>query len=209
MSKKTTMIIDYGMGNVGSVAHALHSLGNQCFLSSERSDFAKADAFILPGVGAFPAAMENLQKLQLIDELNKHVLAQKKPFLGICLGMQLLAQDSVEQGFSKGLGWIRGHVLQLAPQGDLRVPHVGWNNLNFCPDDCLFQKLDHEAHVYFDHSFHLQCDKDLVVATCDYGNECVSAIHQDNIFAVQFHPEKSQRNGLKILRNFLNYVEEQ
>ena len=207
MAKKKIMIIDYGMGNVGSVAHALDHLGGNYFVSSNSDDLTKADAYILPGVGAFSAAMENLRKLNLTDELCRQVVDKKKAFFGICLGMQLLAKDSTEQGFAKGLGWINGHVLLMEPKGALCVPHVGWNNTRFKQDHRFFCRVDQGTHFYFDHSYHLQCDKDLVVATCQYGNEYVAAIHQDNIFATQFHPEKSQISGLKILRNYLNYFE--
>lgn len=208
MSEKKIMIIDYGMGNVGSVAHALEYLNGRYFVSNRKDDLSKADAFILPGVGAFPAAMNNLKKLDIIEELNEQVLVKGRPFFGICLGMQLLAKDSVEQGFTAGLGWIDGHVLLMEPRGNLRIPHVGWNNLRLHHEHRLFRRIDDGAHFYFDHSFHLQCNGDLVVASCAYGNEFVAAIHKDNIFATQFHPEKSQRNGLKMLRNFLNYTEE-
>lgn len=207
MTKKTIMIIDYGMGNVGSVAHALDYLGGNYFISSKTNDLTKAEAYILPGVGAFSAAMENLKKLNLIDELSRQVMDKKKAFFGICLGMQLLAKDSVEQGFANGLGWINGHVLLIEPKITLRVPHVGWNNPRYKQGHLLFQRIDHGAHFYFDHSYHLQCDKSLIIATCEYGERYVAAIHQDNIFATQFHPEKSQRNGLKMLRNYLNYIE--
>jgi len=200
------MIIDYGMGNVGSVAGALDYLGGHYVISANKNDIISSDALILPGVGAFGAAMENLRKLDLLEALESEVIGNKKPFFGICLGMQLLAQDSVEKGFHKGLGWINGHVLEMKPSGRFRIPHVGWNNVAFKKDDPFFERIDEGAHFYFDHSFHLSCDKDLVVATCHYGEDYVAAICKEHIFASQFHPEKSQRNGLKMLRNFMNFA---
>lgn len=208
MKKPLYMIVDYGMGNVGSVEHALKFLDAECFVSGSLKDFARSDAFILPGVGAFKAAMKSLNESGIADELNKQVINKKKPFLGICLGMQLLAKDSMEHGFCNGLGWIDAHVLPLEPEGALRVPHVGWNNLQIPRTTGLFHAIPDEAHLYFDHSFHLSCNEAGVVsATCQYGGKYVAAIQRDNIFAVQFHPEKSQRNGLKILRNYLNLSE--
>lgn len=206
MAEPTVMVIDYGMGNVGSVAHALESLGASYEVTGRREDVARADAFILPGVGAFPAAMTNLRELGLVDALEEEVVGGRKPFLGICLGMQLLVEDSVEQEFSKGLAWIDGHVLPVEPSDDLRVPHVGWNNLHIRGEDELFRNIREKTHLYYDHAFHVQCDDEVVLATCDYGTEYVAAIRRDNIYGVQFHPEKSQRNGLRILRNFLRFA---
>lgn len=200
------MIIDYGMGNVGSVAAALEYLGANYFVSNKNEDLINASAFILPGVGAFPTAMKNLKKLNLVDGLNQQVLQQKKPFFGICLGMQLLAKDSVEQGFSTGLGWLDAHVLPLEPVMGLRIPHVGWNNITFCDDNMFFEHIDSGANFYFDHSYQLRCSADRIAATFEYGSEYVAAVSYQNIIATQFHPEKSQRNGLKMLRNFLNLV---
>jgi len=200
------LIVNYGMGNIGSVSNALDYLGGKHFISNDPNDLGKADAYILPGVGAFAKAMQNLRELRLVNELSRQVLEKRKPFLGICLGMQLLAKDSFEMGYATGLGWIDGHVCEIEPSDGLRVPHVGWNGVMFKPDTQLFQRLDEGCHFYFDHSFHLQCPRDLVVATCEYGGDLVAALQMDHIFATQFHPEKSQRNGLKLLRNFLNFV---
>lgn len=207
MINKRIMIINYGMGNIGSVANALNALGSNYFISGRKEDLYQAGAYILPGVGAFPAAMQNLQKLALIDELTEQTLVKGKPFLGICLGMQLLAKDSMEQEYSTGLGWIDGHVLKLEPSDGLRIPHVGWNNVTFSQRIPLFGKIAGDSHFYFDHSFHFRCAEEIISATCDYGGIWVAAIQSKNVFATQFHPEKSQRNGLKLLRNFLNFVE--
>lgn len=206
MNQKKIVIINYGMGNIGSMAEAISYLGGNYFVSDKKEDIEKADGLILPGVGAFAAAMDNLKSFNLLETLKEQVIVKKKPFLGVCLGMQLLAEDSVEQGFHQGLGYIKGHVVEIKPEGGLRVPHVGWNDVQFTPGNFFFQRVDEGAHFYFDHSYHLQCDDNLVVAAYDYGGKGVAAIRKDNIFATQFHPEKSQRNGLKILRNFLNFV---
>ena len=178
------------MGNVGSVAHALDYLGGKYFISNNKKDLECSDALILPGVGAFAAAMENLKGLNLLDELEKQVLVKKKPFFGICLGMQLLALDSTEGGFHTGLGWIEGHVIALQPKGNLRIPHVGWSNVKFNHSSCFFQRIDEGAHFYFDHSFHLQCNENLIVSTYEYGDTQVASIHRENIFATQFHPKR-------------------
>lgn len=207
MSSKKILIINYGMGNIGSVCNALDYLGARYITSNRQKEIYRADAFILPGVGAFGAAMKNLNRLDIVDALTEQVLYRKKPFLGICLGMQLLAEDSSEQGFSKGLGWINGHVTALSASNGYRIPHVGWNNVNCRRSTPLFHHVENDAHFFFDHSFHFQCDDDVVLATSSYGEKFVSAIHQHNIFATQFHPEKSQRNGLKLLRNFLKFTD--
>jgi len=202
--QKTICVINYGMGNIGSVCNALDYLGG-CYITSDRKEaLEQADALILPGVGAFGAAMENLARLDLIQALTDHVLDRGKPFLGICLGMQLLAEDSHEQGFHRGLGWIKGHVTVLQPSNGFRVPHVGWNNVRFDHPGPLFNRVDNDSHFFFDHGFHFTCNEEVVLATSDYGEPFVAALHKNNIFATQFHPEKSQRNGLKLLRNFLN-----
>lgn len=207
MSNRTIQVIDYGMGNIGSVTNALDYLGGEYFVSSRKEDLRHAGAFILPGVGAFATAIANLQKLDLMDELTNSVIELKKPYLGICLGMQLVVKDSLEQGFTKGLGWIDGHVLPVTPKQGFRVPHVGWNTVVYKNPVPLFQRIDaKEAHFYFDHSFHVRCGKSVISATFEYGEIYVAAMQKENIFATQFHPEKSQRNGLKLLRNFLNFV---
>lgn len=206
MTHPSLTIVDYGMGNIGSVAHALDLLAGRYVVSNRPEALRDAAGIILPGVGAFAAAMTNLRALDLVDELSEQVRNRRKPFLGICLGMQLVAQDSVENGFSNGLGWIDGHVRAMEPPGRLRVPHVGWNGVARKPDHPLFARIEDNAHFYFDHSFHVVCDPAMTIASCEYGEPCAAALQHDNILAVQFHPEKSQRNGLKLLRNFLNIV---
>ena len=156
--------------------------------------------------GAFHAAMHNLHVRGFCDLLNEQVLHHKKPFLGICLGMQLIAQSSVESQYTKGLGWINGHVLKIETHHH-PVPHVGWNDVTYSQDSILFNGIKEGGHFFFDHSYHVLCDPKLVTAYCDYDGPRVASIQQDNIFAVQFHPEKSQKNGAKLLRNFLNFIQ--
>lgn len=200
------VIVNYGMGNIGSVVNAFNALGERCVVSDDPASLASAGGIVLPGVGAFHAAMDNLRSQGFEDALNEQVLHRRKPFLGICLGMQLIAQDSEELEYCTGLGWIEGHVVKLETAAAQPVPHVGWNDLQRRRDTPLLNALGDDPHFFFDHSFHLQCPQELVTATCDYGGEWVAAIQQENILAVQFHPEKSQRNGLRLLRNFLNFA---
>lgn len=207
MNQKDLLIIDYGMGNVTSVVMALDFLGAEYRISGESEDIRNAQSYILPGVGAFHAAMDNLQERNLIEVLTEEVVKAKKPFLGICLGLQLLAENSTEKGFTKGLGWIKGQVELMDAADDCRIPHVGWNNISVVGESQLFDRITGEMNYYFDHSYHLKCPNEIKTAVCDYGMEVVAAVQQDNIMATQFHPEKSQRNGLKLLRNFLNLIE--
>jgi imidazole glycerol-phosphate synthase subunit HisH len=202
-----TVIVNYGMGNIGSVVNAFDALGEPCVVSDGPAALAAADRIVLPGVGAFHAAMDNLRSQGYEEALNEQVVHRGKPFLGICLGMQLVARDSQELGYSTGLGWIDGHVVKLEPDGDRPVPHVGWNDLEPRRETALFDALADRPNFFFDHSFHLVCPAELVTATCDYGGDCVAAIQHENILAVQFHPEKSQRNGLRLLRNFLKFAD--
>lgn len=208
MSGKKIVIIDYGMGNIQSIVNALIFLGYEALLSRESEILNQADCYILPGVGAFGLAMENLKKYNLIDILEENIIVKKKPILGICLGMQLLAKSSTEISFHKGLGWIDATIEELRVTEDLRVPHVGWNAVEICQELPLFKGIASNSHFYFDHSFHMVChDKSLLSSVTIYGESITSSIQKDNIFATQFHPEKSQTAGLKLLRNFLNFME--
>jgi imidazole glycerol-phosphate synthase subunit HisH len=195
-------IIDYGMGNIASVRNAFAALGVPAIVSSARADLAAAGAIVLPGVGAFGEAMANLTALDLPGPLAEQVLERGKPFLGICLGMQLIARESYEQGHHRGLGWIDGAVVPVPSGAGLRVPHVGWSELVFTVGDPAFARITDESCFYFDHSYMLRTDPGLVVATAEYGGPITAVIRRNNIFATQFHPEKSQRSGLKLLRNF-------
>lgn len=199
-------IVNYGMGNITSVAMALEFLDADYFVSGNPDEMAGASAFILPGVGAFKAAAERVNELNLQEPLKREVLDNKKPFLGICLGMQLLAEDSEEGGYAKGLGWFKGHVVLMKSTPELKIPHVGWNNVLPCADTPMFENIDGEMNFYFDHSYQFNCSDEGVVATSAYTGDVVAAICRDNIWATQFHPEKSQRNGLKLLRNFVNQM---
>lgn len=201
------LIIDYGVGNHQSVANALAALGYDFELSGEVEAIRRARAYVLPGVGAIGEAMKNLERLKIIDVLRDQVVDQKKPILGICLGMQMMAESSGEGGHFRTLGWIEGQVLKLEPGGSLRVPQVGWNTVHVHSQEPLFTKVDEGANFYFDHSYHFVCDDKFVAASCSYGAKVTAAVRKDNIFGVQFHPEKSQNNGLKLFRSFFNYVD--
>jgi glutamine amidotransferase len=206
LKKRDVLVIDYGVGNHSSILNALSFLGYRYSVSNQAEDIKKAPAYILPGVGAYGEAMHNIEKLDIVDTLSEEVLKKKKPILGICLGMQLLAEDSEEKGSHRGLGFIKGHVVELKPQNKLRVPHVGWNSLKVKNKAPLFERTSAEPHFYFDHSYHFKCDDANISATCAYGEEITAAVQKDNIFGVQFHPEKGQSNGLKLFRGFFNYV---
>lgn len=204
---KHILVIDYGVGNHQSVENALKFLGAKYIISGHKRDIVQARAFIFPGVGAFAEATHNLSRRGIGPALRDQVLVHKKPLLGICLGMQLLAQDSQENGLHPGLGWLKGHVVKLNPTRECKIPHVGWNNLTVKLASPLFSQLPPRPTFYFDHSYHFAADPQLVSATAWHGTEVIAAIQHQHIFGVQFHPEKSQRHGLKFLRAFLNFVD--
>lgn len=201
------VIIDYEMGNTLSISNALLKLGYDSVVSSDEETINNADALILPGVGAFQEAMKNIQSSNLLQILERNVISEKKPILGICLGMQIMAIHGEENGFTKGLGWIDAEVKKIITP-DVRVPHVGWNSIEVNINTPLFLNISSDTHFYFDHSFHFICDSKFVSSYTLYKDKIISSIQKENIFATQFHPEKSQTMGLKLLRNFLNYVEE-
>ena len=200
------VIIDYGMGNLFSVENAIKYFGAEVKISDQKEEIEKADRLILPGVGAFPDGMKNLEKLGIIDVLKKEALEKEKPFLGICLGMQLLAAEGEENILTKGLGWVPGKVKRLqVDERKFRIPHVGWDDVIPKKDGMLFKAVKQPV-FYFVHSYHLVPEDSSVIAgVCDYGESFAAAIQKDNIFGVQFHPEKSQKNGLKLLENFLKF----
>jgi glutamine amidotransferase len=202
------LIIDYEVGNHQSVANVLTTLGYDFELSGEAEAIRWATSYVLPGVGAIGEAMKNLQRLQIIDLLTQEVIGNKKPILGICLGMQMMAESSEEGGLHQCLGWIQGRVVKLEPGHGLRVPQVGWNTVHIHERDPLFTKVDEGANFYFDHSYHFVSDEKFVAASCSYGGNVTAAVRKGNIFGVQFHPEKSQNNGLKVFRSFFNYVDD-
>jgi glutamine amidotransferase len=175
-------------------------------ISALEYDILHADAIILPGVGAFDECMRNLLSRNLDEILHKAVQVHLKPILGICVGMQLFSSASEENGEHSGLSWIPGRVVPLSPANNLSVPHVGWNELQISRDAGIFSSLPLAPHFYFDHSFHYQCDEDYIAAKCEYGGWITAAVSKNNIHGVQFHPEKSQKNGLKLFRNFFNWV---
>lgn len=201
------LVIDYGVGNIQSVVNALNFLGYSPKLSGKKQDIETANIFIFPGIGAFPEAMKNLERLHIINSLSHQVLDLKKPILGICLGMQVLAEDSEEYGLHQGLGWIKGHIKKMPRSRLAKIPHIGWNPVNITKRNPLFSRTNSAPAFYFDHSYEFICPQDVIAATCRHGQNVVAAIQQDNIFGVQFHPEKSQIQGLKLLRGFINYAQ--
>lgn len=201
---KKVIIIDYKMGNVASVQKAFSKIGAEALITNDSKKIYEAEFIILPGVGAFGDGIKNLKELSLIEILEKKVVREKTPFLGICLGMQLLADRSNEFGIHPGLGWISGDVMQLRVPKNYRLPHIGWNDVIVQNNHSWFNGI-HDNNFYFVHSFHLMCKKDVIAATCDYGEVFAAAIQKENIFGTQFHPEKSQTGGLTVLKNFLNY----
>ena len=202
----TVAVVDYGMGNLRSVAKALEAVGARVLVSTKPEDLRTADRIVLPGQGAFRDCIANLRAIGLVDALTQEVRQKGKPFLGICLGLQLLADVSHENGTFKGLGWLSGRVERLTVNDPrLKLPHIGWNDVEF-QETPLAAGLKKNPVFYFDHSYHFVSDAPgLVAASCEYGGTFAAAIQQDNVFAVQFHPEKSQEVGLGLLRNFLNW----
>lgn len=201
------VIIDYGVGNTHSVANAISSLGyKKLKISEDVNIIADADVLILPGVGAFDEAVKNLRDRNLETILNEQVRIKKTPILGICVGMQMLASNSEENGLHEGLNWIKGTVKKLALPSSFAIPHVGWNNVRVKQKEPLFTRNDSDNNFYFDHSFYFDCDSKYVAAYCDYGIQVTAAVQHENIFGVQFHPEKSQTNGLKLFRTFFNSI---
>jgi len=193
-------IIDYGMGNLHSVSKAIERLGYEAITTGDKEQILAADAVILPGVGAFGDAMQHLNETGL-GEVTKQYTASGKPMLGICLGMQLLFEQSEEFGEHKGLGLLGGKVVRF--QGDFKIPHMGWNKLDFLQSSPLFNGLE-PGHVYFVHSYHaLVENKENLLATGDYYGPVTAIVNKDNVYGMQFHPEKSGELGMQLLRNFL------
>ncbi len=196
-------VVDYGMGNLRSVAKALEHVGAEVRVTAEAADIAKADGVVLPGVGAFGRCIDNLCAAGL-DKPVKIAAASGRPFLGICVGMQILFEESDEFGPVKGLGILRGRVRRFEGLGPgLRVPHIGWNALHIRSRPPVLKGVADGARVYFVHSYYAECESDeLAAATTIHGEEFVSAVEKGSIFATQFHPEKSQAAGLRLLDNF-------
>ncbi len=210
----TVAVIDYGSGNLRSAEKALaraaaeNRTGHEILVTDKPEVAERAERIVLPGVGAFADCMKGLSSLPgMVDALREAVLVQGVPFLGICVGMQLLAEVGREFGDHAGLGWIKGDVVRMTPSDPaLKVPHMGWNELQFAQTHPLFDGIENRAHAYFVHSFVIRpTEKDEVLATADYGGDFAAAVGKDNIVGTQFHPEKSQAVGLKLLSNFLGW----
>ena len=200
-------IIDYGMGNLRSVQKGFERVGFQAEVTREANKIVSARGVVLPGVGAFHACMENLRRFELIEPIRR-VVREQKPFLGICLGFQLLFAESEEFGLQKGLDLFPGRVVGFPPGNGLKVPHMGWNRIEKKKDSPFLDGLSSGDYVYFVHSFYVVPeDSSLVATTTDYGSPFVSSIATENLFACQFHPEKSQELGLRILENFGRFVQ--
>jgi glutamine amidotransferase len=199
------MIVDYGIGNLGSVLNMLKHVGVPAAISADPVVISAAEKLILPGVGAFDTAARRLRESGLLDLLHKRVIEQGVPTLGLCLGMQLLTRGS-EEGDEAGLGWIAGETRRFRfPDGEapLRIPHMGWNTVMPRAGAALFTGLEQEARFYFVHGYHVILDEpNDVAAVTRYGYEFVSAVQRDNVFGTQFHPEKSHRFGMRLLKNF-------
>ena len=197
-------ILDYDAGNIKSVEKAITSLGGDAVVTSKRSEILKADHVILPGVGAFGDAMKKLSEYELVDTIHE-VVKRGTPFLGICLGLQLLFEDSEETPGVAGLGLLPGHILRIPDAPGIKIPHIGWNSLTITPNAGILKGLGEEPYVYFVHSYYLKSDDPkIVIARTHYGVEIHAAVEKDNLFAVQFHPEKSEKIGMRMLQNFLS-----
>ena len=197
-------IIDYDAGNIKSVEKAMQLLGQEVIITRDRETIMNADKVILPGVGAFGDAMSKLRQYGL-DEVIRDVTAKGTPFLGICLGLQLLFERSDETPGVEGLGILKGEILRIPDKEGLKIPHMGWNNIKVKEDSRLFKGLPENPYVYFVHSYYLQADdEDIVAATTEYGVKIHAAVEKDNIFACQFRPEESSAVGLQILKNFVS-----
>lgn len=200
-------ILDYDAGNLKSVEKALAFLGEESLITRNRHEVAKADKLILPGVGSFGTAMQQLKKYE-IDKMLEEAEAEGKPLLGICLGLQLLFDDSEESPGAEGLHLLKGHILKIPDRDGLKIPHIGWNSLKLSSDGRLFAGVAEDAYVYFVHSYYLKAeDEGIVKASTEYGAHIHASVESGNLFACQFHPEKSSAAGLRILSNFAKIQE--
>ncbi|MCH5316265.1 MAG: imidazole glycerol phosphate synthase subunit HisH [Eubacterium sp.] len=196
-------IIDYGAGNLSSVKKALEYLGAECEITQDKDLIMSASHVILPGVGSFGDAMASMQERGLV-EIIKTVATSGKPFLGICLGLQLLFESSEESDGVSGLGLLKGRIIEIPKADGLKVPHMGWNSVSVKQSDGIFKGIDEDSYFYFVHSYYLSgAENDVVAGTTEYGVEIQCAVQKNNLCATQFHPEKSGEIGLKLLENFL------
>lgn len=202
---KFVAIIDYGLGNLRSVDKAIEAVGARSRITSEPEDIAKASAIVLPGVGAFKRAMDNLARLKVIPAI-LNAIKEGKPFMGICLGLQILFTESEEHGVHKGLDVIKGRVKKFS--ASVKIPHMGWNQIKMQNRKLkIFTGIPDGSYFYFVHSYYVEPeDRKTVVTTTEYGGEFVSTVNKNNVWGVQFHPEKSEKLGLQVLENFLHDV---
>lgn len=200
------IIIDYGVGNLGSISNMLKKIGVEFKITSNVSDIEKADKLVLSGVGSFEHGMGNLLNLKLVEVLNQKVITDKTPILGICLGTQLFTKRS-EEGNVNGLGWIDAETVRFKfdkDSSDLKIPHMGWNLVDIKKNSNIFDGIYHDSRFYFVHSYHLVCENEQdVLSLTTHGYEFASSIEKDNIIGVQFHPEKSHKFGMRLFRNFV------
>lgn len=200
-------IIDYDAGNIKSVEKAIQFLGEEAIVTRDKETILAADKVILPGVGSFGDAMDKIRNYDL-EQVIKQVTEEKIPFLGICLGLQLLFERSDESEGIRGLGILKGEILRI-PDGGFKVPQIGWNSLKFPKEGRLFKGIDEDTYVYFVHSYYLKAEEDIVTAVTDYNVQVHASVEKENVFACQFHPEKSSDVGLGILKNFLRISKEE
>ena len=204
-------VIDFGMGNIQSVINGFEAIGKEVIKIDSPSSLSKLHGIVLPGVGAFAQGMENLKKLGFDDALYEEIIIKKKPFLGVCMGLELLATSSSEHGEHLGLNWIKGKVELMKVDSDnknVRIPHIGWNNLKNFSKTEFFSGIDENPDFYFVHSYCLVPeDASIITSICNHGVDFVSSIQKENIIATQFHPEKSQGNGLKLLNNWYRLID--
>ena len=203
-------IVDYNSGNISSVINSFEEVAKNKVninVSSDLDKIKSSDKLVLPGQGSFKSCVDALKKIDgLTDTLNEFVLTNNKPLLGICVGLQMFADIGYEETETKGLGWISGKVLKIDNQkGKFKLPHIGWNQINIVKDSKIFLNIKNNSHMYFVHSYEfVPNDKNIIAATTDYSSNIVCSVEKDNIFGTQFHPEKSDKLGLQIIKNFLN-----
>ncbi len=199
-------IIDYDAGNIKSVEKAFQALGQDVVVTRDKETILSAEGVILPGVGAFGDAMKKLEDYDLVETIHK-VVDARTPFLGICLGLQLMFEESEETPGVKGLGLLKGKIIRIPDGEGLKIPHIGWNNLSYPSEGRLYKDIPEDSFVYFVHSYYLQAEEpEIVMATTEYGVTIHASVEKDNVFACQFHPEKSSAVGMKILENFVAVV---